>query len=74
MDIERMLLSPFDRRYCNWFYAGMVFFLCSVVASIISLVVPNKMNLQTKLYITATIIHALFGYINSRMWYSMCLR
>lgn len=74
MDLNELLLSPFDRRYCNWFYAGMVFFLCSVVASIISLVVSNKMTLQMKMYVVVTIIQALFGYINSRMWYSMCLR
>lgn len=76
MDLHEMLFSPLDRRYCNWFYGWMVFNFITLVVVIIGLVstVSKKGDAYMKMIFSQGLLASLFGYINARMWYSMCLR
>ena len=71
-----MLFSPLDRRYCNWFYGWMVFNFIAVVIVVVGMGVSmsKKGDMYVKMMFSQGLIAFVFGYINARMWYSMCLR
>ena len=76
MDLRELFLSPFERRYCNWFYVMMCFNLVLVFSSGLSFLMSmmKKGGKERMMGHFVYIIVALLSYINSRMWYSMCLR
>ena len=74
MELNTILFAPFDGRYCNWFYAMMIFNFILLVISIVSLVAPIKMSPKLRSVAGGAFVQVLIMYINSRLWYSMCRR
>lgn len=74
MDLNEILFGSFDRRYCNYFYVLMVVNLFAVVVSVITMLLPIKMDPRVKSVLKQVWFPALVGYFETRMYYSMCLR
>lgn len=75
MDLNDLLFSSFDRRYCNWFYVMMISSFISIVMFVVSMIIlmmkePKKLSPL----MGWALIQLMATYISTRVWYSMCLR
>jgi hypothetical protein len=74
------LVSPLDRRYCDYFYYIMVFFIIMFViiaASAVYFLIVNPQKVprsQILFYNFSMLINILLAYFVNRLFYSMCSR
>lgn len=73
-DLNDMLFSPLDRRFCDYFYYLQVFsfilFLFTLL-SVVMLLVNKKIRWDIAIY---SILYPFIMYFTHRLFYSMCIR
>lgn len=73
-DLNDMLFSPLDRRFCDYFYYLQVFsfilFLFTLL-SVVMLLVNKKINWDIAIY---SVLYPFIMYFTHRIFYSMCIR
>jgi len=73
-DLNDMLFSPLDRRYCDYFYYLQVFsfiLFAFTTVSVFLLIYRKKIAADVAVY---SILYPFIMYFTHRIFYSMCIR